>query len=215
MRSGEETFSVAETPLPAGTLSIDLDMHKGHVASPSLITFTIQTDGTVARFYIDEILLGQDNTVVGLTSAVSGTIRVDPNDPMSTYISPIQIDARTLKTDSDTRNRSIQRRILLSALDENRYIVFQPFTLKAFPKTISVGDSFTFDVIGELKIRNVSRSASFRMEVTALSEQRLIGEGSTVIRYADYGIVIPNVEPVAGVEDEVRLEIDFTATATR
>ena len=173
--------------------------------------FDIQSEGTEARFFINEILLGSANTVEGVTSAVSGTIMINLENLHETEIGLVRIDARTLTTDSETRNRSIQRRILLSALDQNRFIDFTPTTLIGLPDQVTIGEPFTFAVVGMLKIREFSRSETFEMEVTAISESEIQGFGTTTIRYADYDIIIPNVEPVAGVEDEVRLEIEFKA----
>jgi len=51
------------------------------------------------------------------------------------------------------------------------------------------------------------------MSVTAVDDATLQGAGTATIRYADFGISIPSVPFVAGVQDDVRLEIDFTAEA--
>ena len=42
---------------------------------------------------------------------------------------------------------------------------------------------------------------------------RVSGNASTVIRYSDWGIAIPQVPLVSSVADSVRLEIDFSAAA--
>ena len=52
------------------------------------ITFSIVADGTEARFLIDEVLMGQDKTVVGVTSLVEGELTVDPSNSCLLYTSP-------------------------------------------------------------------------------------------------------------------------------
>jgi polyisoprenoid-binding protein YceI len=65
-----------------------------------------------------------------------------------------------------------------------------------------------------LTIRDVTRDVTFDVTVTPTAETRLEGTATTTIRYADYGITIPQVRQVASVAEEVRLEIDFVAAAT-
>ncbi|MEZ4737200.1 MAG: YceI family protein [Caldilineaceae bacterium] len=171
------------------------------------------TAGTEARFYIDEILMGQDKTVVGVTSLVEGQITVDPANPTSAQVSPIRIDARDLTTDSDRRNGAIQRFVLQSNQEAYRYITFTPTAVEGMPATVTVGQPFAFTVTGDLTIRDVTRSESFPVTVTANSENELVGSGAITILREDYQLSIPSVPSVAWVADEVKLEIDFTATA--
>lgn len=174
-------------------------------------TFQIVQDGTEARFSIDEVLFGQDKTVVGVTSLVQGQISVDPANPSSAQISAIQIDARDLTTDSDRRNGAIQRFILQSNRDEYQYITFEPTAIEGLPASVAVGQPFSFNVIGNLKIRDVVRPETFPITVTAQSENELAGSGAIVIKREDYQLTIPSVPSVAGVSEEVKLEIEFKA----
>jgi polyisoprenoid-binding protein YceI len=118
------TAAAAET---ASTSSADSAAEVEHDdALSGMRLLTIDPDQSEARFLVVEVLLGEDKTVVGVTSQVTGTISVDPADPASAQIGTIIIDARDLTTDSSRRNRSIQRRVLRSVLDENRFITFEP-----------------------------------------------------------------------------------------
>ena len=179
-----------------------------------LRVLTIDPEQSEARFLVNEVLLGEDKTVVGVTSLVTGAISVDPADPTSTEISAIIIDARDLKTDSSRRNRSIQRQILRSAADENRYITFEPTAIDDLPQTATIDEPFSFTVTGDLTVRGETRSETFELSVTPMSSTEITGLATTVIRYEDYGISIPSVPAVASVEDEVRLELAFVAVST-
>jgi polyisoprenoid-binding protein YceI len=108
-----------------------------------------------ARFTLDEQLMGQPKTVIGVTSLVQGEISVDPADPASAQIGVLQIDARDLTTDSDRRNGAIRRWILQSDQDQYRYITFEPTSIEGLPETVTIGEPFTFSVAGNLKIRDV------------------------------------------------------------
>lgn len=175
--------------------------------------FEIDQSRSEARFLVDEVLLGVDKTVVGATSQITGSITVNPDDPTAASISAITIDARSLATDSSRRNRSVQRRILGSAADEFRYITFEPTAIDGLPQSVTIGETFAFSVTGDLTVRGVTHPETFSLSVTPNSATELTGLGKATVLYEDYELAIPEVPAVAGVEDEVRLEIEFVATA--
>jgi polyisoprenoid-binding protein YceI len=182
-------------------------------AAAALQTFRIVPEQSEARFTLDEQLMGQPKTVVGVTRLVQGEIQLDPANPAATQIGPLQIDARDFKTDNDRRNGAIQRFILQSADDKNRYITFTPTAIAGLPETVTIGTPFEFTVTGDLQIRDVVRPETFQVTVTANSENELVGTASTVVMRGNYGLNIPSVPSVANVTEEVKLEFDFTATA--
>jgi polyisoprenoid-binding protein YceI len=183
-------------------------------ASAGAITFQITPGAAEARFLIDEVLMGQDKTVVGVTQQVSGDLTVDPANPAAAQIGEIRIDARDLTTDDDRRTNQLRRNILRSGQDQYQYITFRPTSLSGMPAAVTVGETFTFQVTGDLTIIDTTLPVTFDMTVTPVAENTLQGSGAATVRYADFGISIPSVPFVAGVQDDVRLEIDFTAAAS-
>lgn len=177
-------------------------------------TFTLTQEGTEARFSIYELLMGQDKTVVGVTSLVEGAITVDPANPSSVTISPIRIDASDLTTDSDRRNGAIRRFILESNQEAYKYITFTPTAVEGLPATVNVGDTFSFTVQGDLTIRDVTYPETFELTVTVNADNELTGLGKATVLRSNYNLSIPSVPSVANVGEEVQLEIQFTATAT-
>lgn len=119
------------------------------------------------------------------------------------------MNARTLTTDNDFRNRAIKNRIL--STDQYEFITFTPTQITGLPATGAVGETYSFQIVGDLTIRDVTKAVTFDVTATPLSETRLQGTAQTTIRYADWGIVIPQVRQVASVSDDVRLELDFVA----
>lgn len=164
-----------------------------------------------ARFVIDEVLNNAPFTVVGTTNQVAGEIAVDAQNPSATQVGVIQVNARTLATDSQFRDRAIKNRIL--STDTYEFVTFTPKQLVGLPASGTVGETYTFQIVGDLTIRDITREATFDVTVTPTSDTSLEGTAQTIIRYADYGITIPQVRQVASVSDEVRLEIEFVATA--
>ena len=174
------------------------------------IIFEIQQEGSQARYVIDEVLRGVPTTVVGSTNQVAGQIAVDPANRIA-QVGTILINARTFVTDESRRDNAVQNRILLT--DQYEYITFAPTAIAGLPDSASVGESYTLQVTGDLTIRDVTRPVTFDVTVTALSESQLEGSARATIRYADWGISIPQVPFVASVSDEVQLELDFVAGA--
>lgn len=182
-------------------------------ASGAAKTFQIVQEGTEARFYIDEVLMGSDKTVVGVTSLVEGELMVDPANPSSAQIGLIRIDVSDLTTDSNQRNGAIRRFVLQSNQEQYQYVTFEPTAIEGMPASVGVGDSFEFSVTGNLTVRDVTKAETFAVTVTVNSENELVGLGKTTIQRADYSLTIPSVPSVANVAEEVPLELEFTARA--
>jgi polyisoprenoid-binding protein YceI len=180
-------------------------------ASTSTVTLQMLQSESEARFIIDEVLNDAPKTVIGTTNQVAGEIAVDPQDPTQTRVGVIQVDARALTTDSEFRNRAIKNQILQT--DQYEYVTFTPTQIVGLPQSGTVGTPYTFQIVGDLTIRDVTKQVTFDVTATAADESRLEGTATTSIAYADYGISIPQVRQVASVADQVRLELDFVAQA--
>lgn len=182
------------------------------LGAEGLTVFQISSTDSQVRFQLDEDLRGSRITVVGSTNQVAGEIALDFNDLTTVEVGVIQINARTLATDNNMRNRAIQNQILDTGSYE--YITFTPTAVNGLPDSISVGDSVSFTLGGELTIRDVTSPATLTVEATAVSATQIRGTASTIVTRETYGLTIPNVPNVANVEDEVELTIDFVANAS-
>lgn len=178
-------------------------------ATGSAIIAQIVQSESEARFVIDEVLNNAPKTVIGTTDQVAGEIVVDPQDPSKTQVGVIQVNTRALATDSEFRDRAIKNRIL--STDQYEFATFTPSEIVGLPESGTVGQSYSFQIVGDLTIRDVTRQVTFEVTATPVSENRLEGTAQTTIAYADWGITIPQVRQVASVSDKVRLEIDFVA----
>lgn len=165
--------------------------------------------GTEARFIIEEVLRGEPNTVVGITDKVTGEIRVDLEDLSATEVGPISIEAGALKTDNNFRNGAIENFILQTG--SFPLITFSPISIEGLPAEVAVGDSFSFNLTGELTIRDITQLVTFSVTVTVQSENEIRGSAVATVLRADYELKIPSVSQVASVSEEVNLELDFVA----
>lgn len=176
-------------------------------AAPQI--FQIVSAQSEARFLIDEVLRGSPVTVVGATNQVAGQIAIDAANPQNTQLGPIQINARTLETDNDFRNRAIKNVILRT--NDYEFVTFTPSGLSGLPAAVTVGQPFTFQVSGDLTIADVTRPIIFDVTVTPTSEAQIEGTASTTIAYRDFALTIPDSPAVDTVADQVRLELQFVA----
>lgn len=174
--------------------------------------FRIDTAQSEARFNIPETLRGERITVVGTTDQVAGDIVVDFANPSASQVGTIRINVRTLATDNNFRNDAIRGRILQSARDEFEFSEFTPTELIGLPDNVAVGDTITFQIVGDLTIRDITNGVTFDATVTVDSETQISGLASATVLRGDYNLVIPSVPQVSDVGEDVLLEIDFVAT---
>ena len=176
-----------------------------------LTVFQISQDESEVRFIIFEELRGQPVDVVGRSNQVAGELAVDPADLSSAQVGVIQVNARTLVTDEDRRNQAIRNRILNT--DTYEFITFTPTEVRGLNGSAAPGDTQTFQLAGDLTIRNVTQPVVFEVTVTAEAADRLKGSATATINRADFNLIIPSVPSVANVGETVKLELDFVALA--
>jgi polyisoprenoid-binding protein YceI len=218
--AGPETLPTSTVPTPEEVLAPDLETDTSGETAPEAIPATQeeQPDGRVsrltisqeesqARFTIFEELNGQPTNVVGVTNQAAGEAEIHWNDLDQTRIGMITINARTLVTDQDRRNQAIRNRILHT--DRFEYVTFTPKTISGLSGSASPGQTFTFQISGDLTIREISQAVVFEAIVMVESIERLSGIASTTIRRNDFDLLIPSVPFVANVGEDVGLEIEF------
>ncbi|HSH79412.1 MAG TPA: YceI family protein [Herpetosiphonaceae bacterium] len=132
------TAEVAATDQPASASAPETTETAAASSSGAVLAQIVPEESEV-RFLIDEVLNGAPKTVVGTTNQVAGEISVDPNDPSQTRVGVIQVNARTLATDSGMRNRTIANRILQTGQYE--FITFTPTSIVGLPEQGAIGHS--------------------------------------------------------------------------
>lgn len=173
--------------------------------------FSIVGEESRVRFMLNEELRGQPVRVRAETDQVAGCIYIDVANPQNTLLAPIEINLRTLETDSENRNRAIRSQILESAKDEYEFTQFVPTAITGLPTSVTIGQPFTFQVTGDLKLREITNSVTFEVTVTPITETRIEGKGTAQVTREAYDLNIPSVPGVANVSNEVDLEIEFVA----
>ncbi len=200
-------FSGGNGQASAAITAPSLELQPGDTRS----LFSLESGASEARFIVDEILLGEPKTVVGVTNEVAGEMLIDLDNPANSVLGVIRVNVRTLQTDNEFRNHALRGQILQSDRPEYEFATFTPVTLNGLPEAVNVGEAFTFQIVGSLNLHGVSQTITFDATVTPISATEVQGTASTVVLYRDFGMSIPEAAGVAGISDEVRLEIDFIA----
>jgi polyisoprenoid-binding protein YceI len=178
---------------------------------PARTLYRIDPASSEAKFVLQEDLRGNRIDVVGTTNQVAGDIIIDFGNPAASQVGTIRINARTLTTDEEMRNRAIRSRVLQSASDQYEFIEFVPTAISGLPEQVKVGETHTFEITGNLTLVGQTREVTFAAEATLESETELNGTATARINYTEWGIAIPTAPGVANVTPEVTLSIDFTA----
>ena len=205
---------VAQVPTEAPTAEAAVEptaepVAEAPAASTTVATFVIDPAQSQVRFYIDEELLGQPKRVEGINGQVAGEVTVNLGDYAQIDFSPITVAANAFITDNDRRNGAINRFVLQTG--QYSTITFTPTGVENLPAEIAVGQPFSFQLVGDLTIREITTSVTLEMTVTPVSESELQGSGSVTVLRESYDLSIPSVPSVANVSEDVLLEIDFVA----
>ncbi len=171
--------------------------------------YEISPSTSEARFMLNETLRGVDTLVVGTTDQIAGQIAFNPDDLTKAQVGTTTVNAQALATDNNFRNNTLRSDILLAYLYE--YIVFEPTAITELTSSISEGESTTFNITGDLTIRDITRPATFVVTAQLVSPTQLKGIATTTLTRSDFELQIPSVPGVANVDNEVMIEIEFVA----
>jgi len=176
-----------------------------------MIIFTIDQTGSLVSFTLDELLRNVPTTVVGSTNQVAGEIVIDIENPEKSQIGTILVNARTLTTDNNFRNRAINNEILKTG--DYEFITFAPTKISGIPEGSHFGDELSVQITGDLTIRDVTKVITFDALIIVTSEKQMSGFASAIVERSDFNLKIPEVPGVVNVDNEVLLEIEFSAAA--
>jgi polyisoprenoid-binding protein YceI len=173
------------------------------------VQLVISPAGNTARYLVREQLAGFDfpNDAVGETSHISGVVVFDAGGNVMADASRIVVNITGLTSDSNRRDGFIQRNTLQG--ETYPEVVLVPLQTRGLVFPLPESGSGTFDMVGNLTIRDVTKPTSWR--VTARFEEgSLSGTARTEFTFEEFGMEKPRVRSVLSVADAIRLEFDFT-----
>ena len=197
----------------------------GAVASPTpaavptpspveAVRFAIVPAASTVTYRVGETFFADNRfaEAVGTTHAIQGEVLVDRAHPANSRIGPISIDISTFQSDEARRDRAIRQRWLESTKYPTAQ--FTPTAIKGLPGAYTEGQEMPVQVAGNLRVRNVTRPVTFAGTVK-LAGDTLSGAFETMILMTDFGFDPPSILGMLKSENQVKLELRFTAQRTQ
>lgn len=170
--------------------------------------FVIAGDGNEARYRVREQLVGVNfpNDAVGVTKAIQGSIAVDQAGRIVVDGSKITVDLVSMASDRDMRDGYVRRNTLVTETYPS--VVLVPTELKGLRWPLPASGSVTFQLIGNLTVKDVTRSTTWDVTMT-VAGGTLTGTATTSFTFEEFGLTKPRVARVMSVEDTIKLEYDL------
>ena len=147
--------------------------------------------GTVVGYRVNEVLFGQNNTAVGRTSAVTGSLVLQGNQVRAASFTA---DLTKVSSDRSQRDNQFQGRIMdTSSFPTATFNLTKPIALASAPTN---GNTFTAQATGNLTMHGTTRSVTFTV-TGKLSGATAQVTGSIPVVFADWNIPSPSFGPVS------------------
>lgn len=173
-------------------------------SGPAQPVYGVVAEKSSVQFSIYELLRGKPFTVVGKTQVVTGSMELDLENIAASRLGTVRINARTLKTDSENRDRATARFILESEKPENEFIDF-------VMESIAESGTSSVSIAGNLVIRGMAKPAIFSGTLMEEKDGSVRIVAKTDVKRSDYSLTIPDISFIAEVADAVTLEADIVA----
>jgi polyisoprenoid-binding protein YceI len=175
------------------------------------IVYRIDPAQSVVRYAVDEIFAGQEvSTAVGMTRDIAGDIIIDQANFSQSQVGTIVINIEQFESDSGLRDRRIRREYLESTTYPEA--IFVPHEIVGLPSTVVEGDQYTFEMIGDLTVKEVAHPVTWTVTST-LDGNTIKGSASTMILMSTYEVGPINIAGFVETSDEVQLTFEFVAVA--
>jgi polyisoprenoid-binding protein YceI len=162
------------------------------------------TSGSQAGYRVTEVLFGQNNTAVGRTSSVTGTITIAGTNVTT---GSFTVDMTTVKSDRSQRDNQFQGRIMDTVSYPTATLTLtKPIALGTIP---AEGATISEQSTGNLTLHGTTRAVTFQV-MARRSGSTIQVSGSIPITFANWNIPSPSFGPVT-TEDHGILEflLDF------
>lgn len=181
-------------------------------------TYTIVGSESTASYLVDEEFFADaltkfniqpgDVDVVGSTQEVSGELALNFGNSELLESGSFVVNLVSLTTDQNRRDNFIRD----NHLESNKFpeATFVATAVSGLPTTYTEGEEISFELTGDLGIRDVTIEATF--DVTAvLQNGRLTGVARLPIAMSTFGIEPPNFANTLTVADDFVIQVAFTA----
>ncbi len=200
------------TPEPAPTAAAADPEPTTPPPAPSGETVVEISEGSVARYLVNETLARTGiQDAVGETADVSGSIHFDTAGVVFADQSRITVDLRTIVSDSDRRDNYVRN----NTFETSRYPTadFVPTETEGLPWPLPGSGEVSFTLRGDMTIHGVTSPLAW--DATAqFGDGKVTGKATTSFTFDTFDLDVPRLAFILSVEDNIRLELDFTASVS-
>ncbi len=187
------------------------DPAKGPLTSAARVQLVLAQDKSEARFLARETIANVPvpRDAIGKTTKVTGALALNADGKVVKEQSRIVVDMQSLQTDNANRDRFIKANTLeIVKYPTAEFVVTE---VKGLPLPLSTSGVLKFQLIGDMTLHGATKPVTWDVTAQA-NEGGMIGRASAAVNFADFGMTKPLTAVVLSIEDNVRLEVDFTAT---
>lgn len=181
------------------------------IPSTGLQTFQIVPAQSTVSYSVYENLIIENkpnNDAVGKTHSVSGSFKIRTGASPLVAAMNIQVDLRTLQSDSQRRDHFIQQNTLQT--DTYPYATFISVSTQGLPESYSAGQTVHFQLIGNLTMHGTTNKETFDVQ-GKIAGTTITGTATSTIYMTDFGIQPPNLANIAISQNKVLIILNFTA----
>lgn len=145
--------------------------------------WTVQ-DGSQAGYRVKEVLNGQDVTVVGRTTGVTGTATVEGT---SLTAATVTVDMTSVATDNSSRDGQFLSILKTTEFPTSTFTLTGPVDISAIANGVA-----SVQAAGELTVAGVTKPVTATLSAQKTADGVEV-QGSIPVTFADYGIDAPNL----------------------
>ncbi len=200
----------AASSTPAATAASGSNSaHASATAASDALRLNLVADGTQVRYRVREQLaaLSLPSDAIGTTSAVTGTLVINPDGTIIDEQSQFVVDVTGLTSDKSQRDGFVQRNLLQTR--QYPTVTFVPTSASGLASPLPVSGPLSFKLSGNLTAHGTTKPATWDVNAQILSSTDMTGTATTSFTFEDYNIQQPRVSVVLSVVDKITLELDF------
>ena len=160
----------------------------------------VVSSGSQAGYRVQEVLAGQNNTAVGRTSTVTGSMQITGT---TVSAASFVVDLRTVASDQSQRDEQFNGRIMNTAQFPNAtFTLTKPISLGAVPR---VNQTVDVKAVGTLAMHGVTKPVTVTMQARD-SGSAIEVTGQIPVVFADWNIANPSFGSFVKTQDNGLVE---------
>lgn len=140
------------------------------------------SDGSQAGYRVDEVLNGQDVTVVGRTDDVDGTLTIDGTELTT---ADVTVSMTTVATDNSNRDSQFLSILKTDQNPTSTFTLTEPVDISAITSGVA-----SVEAVGDLTIAGVTQSVTVALEAQTTADGVEVS-GSIPVTFSDFDVDAP------------------------